>query len=201
MKTQAEFHEKLNILTAILFPDAPPSDPGPEILPSLPEGPFHETLSCFCRALAGHRDFRKGLYDIRLPEEALVKGDILLIAIEQQGVCSYGLDLPSGKILYLDPSGAAEPLDLSPEDFLLYLTALQSSGFCPCSGRIEDCSKLLKEKYPDRRITNTSGEGAVYCFEEGVVLAVTGNDAFASAADDAAMETFERLSSLEVDYF
>jgi hypothetical protein len=201
MKTQTDFHEKLDILTAILIPDASPADPGPGILPPLPEGPDRETLRCFYAALSRHREFLKGLYEICLPEEAEISGDNLIIAREQQGVCSYGLDLASGKILYLDPAGAAEPLDLSLEDFLLYLTALQSSGFCPCSGRIEDCSKLLKEKFSDRRITETSKEGAVYCFEEGVVLAVSGNDAFASAADDADMEAFERLRGLEVDYF
>ena len=201
MKTQADFQEKLNILTAILFPGPPSADTGPEILPPVPEGADHKTLLCFGRALARHREFLKGQYEIFLPEEAEISGDILTIAREQQGVCSYGLDLASGKILYLDPAGAAEPLDLSLEDFLLYLTALQSSGFCPCSGRIDGCRNLLKAKYSDRRITKTSGEGAVYCFEEGVVLAVSGNDAFASAADDAAMEAFERLRGLEVDYF
>ena len=161
MKTQADFQEKLNILTAILFPGPPSADTGPEILPSVPEGADHETLLCFGRALARHREFLKGQYEIFLPEEAEISGDILTIAREQQGVCSYGLDLASGKILYLDPAGVAEPLDLSLEDFLLYLTALQSSGFCPCSGRIEDCSKLLKEKFSDRRITDTSKEGEV----------------------------------------
>ena len=201
MKAHAEFHEKLNILTSILFPDLLPADTGPESLPPLPEGPNHETLRCFGRALDGHRDFLKGLYDIMLPQEASIKGDLLLLAREQQGVCSYGLDLPSGKVLYLDPAGNAEPLDLSLQDFLLYLTALQSTGSCPCSGRIQNCRQLLEEKYTDFRITEASGEGAVYCFEEGVILALAGNDAFASAPDDAAMETFERERSLEVDYF
>lgn len=201
MKTQADFQEKLNILTAILFPDPTSADTGPEILPPVPEGADHETLLCFGRALARHREFLKGPYEIFLPEEAEISGDILTIAREQQGVCAYGLDLPSGKVLYLDSAGAAEPLDLSLEDFLLYLTALQSTGFCPCSGRIEGCRKLLKEKFSDRRITDTSEEGAVYCFEEDVVLAVSGNDAYASARNDAAMEAFEKLRGLEVDYF
>ena len=201
MKTHEEFHEKLNILTGILFPYAPFAEPGPENLPSLPEGPYQETLRCFGRAFAGHRDFLKGLYDIMLPKESSISGDMLLLAREQQGVCSYGLDLASGKVLYLDPAGTAEPLDLSLQDFLLYLTALQSTGFCPCSGRIQNCRQLLKEKYTDFRITGASGEGAVYCFEEGVILAVAGNDAYASAPDDAAMETFERERSLEADYF
>lgn len=201
MKTHEEFHEKLNILTGILFPYAPFAEPGPEILPSLPEGPYQETLRCFGRAFAGHRDFLKGLYDIMLPKESSISGDMLLLAREQQGVCSYGLDLASGKVLYLETAGNAEPLDLSLEDFLLYLTALQSTVSCPCSGRIQNCRQLLKEKYTDFRITGASGEGAVYCFEEGVILAVAGNDAYASAPDDAAMETFERERSLEADYF
>ena len=201
MKAHAEFHEKLNILTAVLFPGASPADTDPEILPPVPGGPDHEAILCFCRALARHREFLKGLYDICLPGEAADSGDILMIAREEQGVCSYGLEKSTGKVLYLDPAGTADPLDLSLEDFLLYLTALQSSGFCPCSGRIEGCRQLLKEKYSDRRITDTSGEGAVYCFEEGVILAVVGNDAFASAAYDAAMESFERMRSLEVDCF
>lgn len=201
MKAHAEFHEKLNILTSILFPDLLPADTGPESLPPLPEGPNHETLRCFGRALDGHRDFLKGLYDIMLPQEASIKGDLLLLAREQQGACSYGLDLPSGKVLYLDPAGAAEPLDLSLEDFLLYLTAIQSSGYLPCSGKVGQCRDLLEDRFSDRRLTGAAGEGAVYCFEEGVILAVVGNDAFASAPDDAAMETFERERSLEVDYF
>lgn len=66
---------------------------------------------------------------------------------------------------------------------------------------IHECRDLLKDRYSDRRITETWGEGAVNCFEEGVILAVVGNDAYASAAGSSAVETFERLRSLEVDCF
>lgn len=37
---------------------------------------------------------------------------------------------------------------------------------------IHECRDLLKDRYSDRRITETWGEGAVNCFEEGVILAV-----------------------------
>jgi hypothetical protein len=198
--TSAEFCEKLHILTGLMFGGGPAAEAG-EPLPPLLEGPFRETLLCFDRALARHRDFLKGLYDIMVPQEASISEGILLLAREQQGVCSYGLDLPSGKVLYLDPAGTAEPLVLSLEDFLLYLTAIQSSGYLPCSGKVGHCRDLLEDRYSDRRLTGAAGEGAVYCFEEGVIIAVAGNDAYASAPADSAMETFERVRSLEVDYF
>lgn len=68
MKTHAEFHEKLGIITAILFPDASNADTGQEPRPPLPEGADHETLRSFCRAFARHREFLKGQYEVCLPE-------------------------------------------------------------------------------------------------------------------------------------
>ncbi len=206
MMTHADFREKLNLLTGILFPDPSGTDAETEIqasssAPSETGRPQSETLRLFYAAFADHQDFMKGQYDICLPGEDETAGDLLILAREQQGVCAYGLDRSSGKVLCLDPAGRAEALDLPLEDFLLYLAALQSTGYCPCGGLIRDCAYLLEEKYSDLRITGAAGEGAVYCFEEGVVLAVSGKDAYASAASGAAMEAFERLRGLEADIF
>lgn len=41
----------------------------------------------------------------------------------------------------------------------------------------------------------------VYLFEDGVILVVSGNDAFVSARDDRMMEAFEANTGFEVDCF
>ena len=206
MRADADFGEKMKILSGILFPDLPGAEKEPEtemdfFRPAGRQAEAKEVLGIFYAFFTGHRNFLKGQYEILLPGEADLSEGILRIAREQQGVCGYGLDLSSGKVMYLDPAGSAVPLEISLEDLLLALTALQSMGSRSCCGMIADCRDLLKKQYSGRRITETTEEGAVYCFEEGVVLAVSGKDAFVSAGADSAMEAFERRQGLEVDYF
>ncbi len=201
MYIDISFQEKLQVLCQCIFPDSHGRGTDKAHAQSaLVDG--NEALGAFYAAFAAHRDFMKCLYDIKLPEELAVENNIMLIALERQGVCAYGVEMKTERVLYLDhTNGVAEPLDMQIDDFILYLTAIQCTAFRPCAGTIPNGSGLINDRYHSLRITNNSGDCAVYLFEDGVILVVSGNDAFVSARDDRMMEAFEANTGFEVDCF
>lgn len=204
MNAALSFREKLNTLYHGIFCDAHKTDrePAGGIQIQTGSGEASEALGLFFALFAGQKDFMKCLYDIKLPEKLDAEDGFLLIAKEQQGVCAYGVEIATGKVFYLDDTNCvAEPLNRGMEDFLLWLIAVQCSQFRPCAGRITNCREDLETRFRSQRITANSGDGAVYCFDGGAILAITGNDALVSAKEDSAMEAFEENSGFEVDYF
>ena len=204
MQAASSFQAKLCALYPCIFPDSPNPDAGLAAgvrLPAESEAPA-QALASFYAVFGEHRDFLKCLYDLRLPAELAVEDGFMALAVEQQGACAYGVDLSSGKVFCRDRAARlAEPVDLRMEDFLLYLTAIQCTQYCACSGSVADFRPVLEERYSDRRLTDAAGSGAVYLFSEGVILVVSGNDAFVSSRDDDRMAAFEAHTGFDVDYF
>ena len=204
MNTDSRFQEKLNTLYQCIFGDVCKDDMtlvnkpcGHVVFEDLPE-----PLRLFYATFADKKDFMKCLYDIKLPDEVAIENNIMIIARERQGVCAYGVEIDNGRVIYLDDSNrVAESLNMQIDDFILYLIAIQCSGFCSCTGKIYNCFSLLEESYRNQRITNNSDDGAVYFFGEGVILAVNGKDAYVSSKDDSIMELFEEDTTFDVDYF
>lgn len=205
MNAELNYQEKLQILYRFIFDDSGFSTErelneklGTQVVS---EG-WNKALHLFYAQFAKQKSFMKCLYDIKTPEEPVVDRNFMIIAKERQNVCTYGIEIDTGKLFYLDnTNGVAEPFNMQVEDFILYLIALQCSEFCSCSGRIRNCLDTLKTKCNHNRMTNHCDDGAVFYFDEGIVLVVVENDALVSAKDDQSMKNFEEKMSFDVDYF
>ena len=112
MYADLSFQEKLHALYQGIFHDSHAHDiDEPHTQAGLED--FNEALGVFYAAFASHRAFMKCLYDIKLPEELAVENNIMLIAVERQGVCAYGVEMETERVLYLDHTNSvAEPLDM-----------------------------------------------------------------------------------------
>lgn len=144
--------------------------------------------------------FLKCMYDIIRPKELCVVDRILIIAKEHQNVCSYGIDIDTQKVIYLDESNQiTKIMESDIEDFLIYLLAVQGTEFLPCIGKV---SRKFIDKFEKNlfRVSKVAGEGAVYCGKKDIICVVAENDIFISAKNDDAMQKFEEISGLEVDY-
>lgn len=205
MIAELSFREKLHTLYRCIFNDLEITEdrelnekPGGQ---ATPEG-WNEALHLFYALFAKQKSFMKCLYDIKTPEEIVIDRNVMIIAKERQNVCAYGIEVDTGKPIYLDHTNeVAEPLDMQVDDFILYLIALQCSEYCQCSGRISNCFHVLNTKFNNNRISNQFEDGAVYYFDEGVIMVVNKNDALVSAKDDQSMESFEANTQFDVDYF
>ena len=125
------FQEKLQILYQGIFPDSHGRGIDVEHTQTDFED-FNEVLGVFYAVFSARRDFMKCLYDIKLPEELAVENNIMLIAIERQGVCAYGVEMGTGRVLYLDhTNGVAEPMDMQIDDFILYLIEMFQLSYSP----------------------------------------------------------------------
>lgn len=204
MYTNDSFQEKLNILYQCIFGDKKISVQNLNYGVSNQDFPFnwYEPMRSFYATFSQEREFMKCMYDIKTPDEVVIENNIMYVAKERQGVCAYGVEIDTGRVIYLDnTNNIAEPINMQIEDFILYLIALQSSQFCVCSGKLSDCVETLESNFSNQRVSNNRNEGAVYFFSEGVILVTVGNDAFVSSRDDSFMEAFEETTSFEVDYF
>lgn len=144
--------------------------------------------------------FLKCMYDIIRPKELCVVERILIIAKENQNVCSYGIDTDTQKVIYLDESNhITKIMESDIEDFLIYLLAVQGTEFLPCIGKVSGKFIDKFEKYLFR-VSKADGEGAVYCGKNDIICVVVGHDIFISTKNDDAMQKFEEISGLEVDY-
>lgn len=77
--------------------------------------------------------------------------------------------------------------------------AVQGTEFLPCIGKV---SRKFIDKFEKNlfRVSKVAGEGAVYCGKKDIICVVAENDIFISAKNDDAMQKFEEISGLEVDY-
>lgn len=162
---------------------------------------INEELNLFYTLFKDKKDFMKSYYDIKLPNEIITKNNMIVLAVENQNVCSYGYDMNTEKVIYIDDTNNIyESLDIEIDDFILYLIAIQCMGFLS-SAVISDCSNLLKEKYSQNKITKVSDNMAVYYFDEKVLLFVDNNNGYIAFKDDKSAQVFENNTKLEVNYF
>lgn len=144
--------------------------------------------------------FLKCMYDIACPKELCLVDRILIIAKECENVCCYGIDIDTQKVIYLDESNhIAKIVESDIEDFLIYLLAVQGIEFLSCAGKVSRKYIDKFEKYLFR-VSKFKGERTVYCGKNEIICVVVGNDIFISAKNDEAMQKFEKISDLEVDY-
>ena len=196
------FPEKLQIISDIYFGKHTQSFSEDEIV-SIEEHlqialpiPLREFYFLF----GGNSDLVKCMYYIAAPEELYVENNILMLAKEQQNVCSYGIHLDTQKPIYIDESNnITQPMDLDIEDFLIYLLALQGTAYFPCVGKIKTESAVELETYLFR-LSKTDGVRSVFCSRNGIIGVVDKSDIFLSAKNDDCMEELENTSGLEIDY-
>ena len=142
----------------------------------------------------------KCMYNIASPNELCIVDGILIIAKEYQNVCSYGMDIYTQKVIYLDESNhVVKNIELDIEDFLIYLLAVQGTEFFSCIGKVNKKFIDRFEKYL-LRVSKVNGEGAIYCGKDRMICVVTEENIFLSAKSDDIMEKFEMQSELEIDY-
>lgn len=149
------------------------------------------------------QEFLKCMYNIATLEELHVSSGILMFAKEYQNVCAYGIDVNTGKVLYIDQSNnIAEELEQDADDFLLFLLAMQTTQFLPCSAQIDtECLQSAEdlEEYLVR-ITKNLGDCSVFCNPEGIIAVMSGEEIFVSAKNDQCMDRFEMESGFEIDF-
>lgn len=159
-----------------------------------------EPLREFYLIFGGNLGLLKCMYDIAAPRELYMENNILMIAKEYQNVCAYGINIDTQKPMYFDDSNnIVNTVNLDIEDFLIYLLAIQGTEYLPCIGKTDAKFTIELEKHLFR-ISETDGEGSVFCNKSGIIGVVVENDIFLSAKNDDCMEKLENESGLEIDY-
>lgn len=157
-----------------------------------------EQLQEFYIMFGNKIDFLECLYSIISPEKLEVKNDILILAVENQGVCSYGLNVKNQKIVYFTDD-YEEEINLDIEDFILYLLAIQGTGFLECVVQTDtSCLDILNKNFI--KMSEINGNYCVYCYTDKAIGFVSGNDIFLSAQDDEIVNNIEEKYGLQFDW-
>lgn len=134
-------------------------------------------------------------YKIAIPQELYIEDNILMFAGEYQGVCSYGINIDTKELMYID-NYINEPMNDDLEDFLLYLLAIQGTEFFPRSGIIySEVSEVEKHL-----IKITDSNNSVYYNKNGIIAFHDGKEFTFSAKDDDCFEKFVNDSNLDIEY-
>ena len=202
MKSRSEFHQRLKLLYNIVSKGANITihEAAEESFPdSLPEF-LPDAMQDFYTVFGRERAFLNGIFHILPPNELTVENGLLIFAVEQQGVCAYGVETATGTVTYLDLSNhISEKVSCDLQDFLLYLIGLQSTEHFSCVCRVEltrfDAMKQTLYKVSDR-----DGKYAVFCDGESVIAVCEAQDVYLAAIDDKSMESFGKKHNLVLDY-
>lgn len=159
-----------------------------------------KALRDFYLVVGADVDILKSMYNIAAPQELYVEDNTIMLAVEYQNVCGYGIDLESERPVYFDISNnIREILEQDIEDFLVYLLAIQGTECLPCVGKISiDSVSNLKKCLS--RLTKTEGDCSVLCSRNGIIAFMAGQEVFLCAQTDAYMEALEADCELEIDY-
>ena len=202
MKSRSEFHQRLKLLYNIVSKGANITihEAAEESFPdSLPEF-LPDAMQDFYTVFGRERAFLNGIFHILLPNELTVENGLLIFAVEQQGVCAYGVETATGTVNYLDLSNhISEKVSCDLQDFLLYLIGLQSTEHFSCVCRMEhtqfDTAKQTMYKLSDR-----DGKYAVFCDGKSVIAVCEAQAVYLTAIDDESMESFGKKHNLVPDY-
>lgn len=157
-----------------------------------------EQLQEFYIMFGNKTDFLECLYSIISPENLEVKNDILTLAVENQGVCSYGLNVKNQKTVYFNDD-YKEEIDLDIEDFILYLLAMQGTSFLECVVQTDIlCLDILNKNFI--KMSEIDGNYCVYCYTDKAIGFVSGNDIFLSAQGDEIVNDIEEKYGLQFDW-
>lgn len=201
MVEKISFKEKLHIISEIYFETHKQSlfeDELARIENNL-KLKIPERLREFYLMFGEDLDLLKCMYDIALPDELYVENNILIIAKENQNVCSYGINTVTKKLVYVDSDNMAiEEINQGIEDFLIYLLAVQGTEYLDCIGTIDVSFTAEIEKHLIK--LTESNERAVLCDRASIIAVVVGDSIFICAKNDDCMESFENKTGFEVDY-
>jgi hypothetical protein len=192
------FDEKLKLISEIYFGDKDQSIFDEDIKFFEAKIGFNLPLPLrkFYLVFGNGEKLLKCMYNIAIPAELYIENDILVFAGEYQGVCSYGINIDSQELMYID-NNTIEPVNQELEDFLLYLLAIQGTEFFHCICRISIEYADIIEKF---LLRISCGDKAVYCSKDGIIGFKSGSEIIISAQNDDCMEKFENESNLELDY-
>ena len=158
-----------------------------------------ESLKIFYLMFGEKEDFLRCMYRIIPLEELEIKNNILIIAIENQGTCSYGLNIKTNEVIYFTTSDYGEKIKLDIEDFLLYLLAIQGTGFFDCVVQMDTSEAEVLDKNFSK-LSKVSGQYCVYYYSDEVIGFISGDDIFLSAKSDDIMNEIEEKYDLEFNY-
>lgn len=121
-KSPETFEDKLNAIYKIYF--------GVKINPlkkSVPEN-LPEEIKKFYQLMGSKRKIFESAYDIPKLKDIEIKDGCMVIAEEEQGVCSYVIDIQNNKVYYVSDNERTEE-QTTIGDFLIYLLVIQGTGF------------------------------------------------------------------------
>ena len=157
-----------------------------------------EPLKIFYLLFGEKEKFLNCMYKIIPLEQLKIENKIVTIAVENQGVCSYGWDIKSNKIVYF-MKGYIEEIKLDIEDFILYLLAIQGTGFFSCVAQMDISEADLLDRY-FFKISKVSGQYSVYCYHDKIIGFISKTDVFLSAKSDDIMNEVEKQYNLPLNY-
>ena len=157
-----------------------------------------EPLKIFYSIFGRKEVFLKCMYHIIPLEQLNIENEIMTIATENQGVCSYGWNFNSNKMVYL-MNNYTEEIELDIENFILYLLAIQGTGFFSCVAQMDISEADLLDKYFSK-ISKVSGQYSVYCYHDKIIGFISKTDVFLSAKSDDIMNEVETQHNLPLNY-
>lgn len=195
------FKEKLELISKIYFEQDSKNILNKDEIVSIEKKlniSIPEPLQVFYIMFGNKTDFLECLYSIISLEKLEVKNDILTLAVENQGTCSYGLNVKNQKIVYFTDD-YKEEINLDIEDFILYLLAMQGTGFLDCVVQTDtSCLDILNRNFI--KMSEIDGNYCVYCYTDKAIGFVSGNDIFLSAQGDEIVNDIEEKYGLQFDW-
>lgn len=138
MSKNMSFREKLQMISEIYFENHKQTISEEEIasVENNLQITIPELLREFYFMFGNDVNLLKCMYDIATPRELYLENNILMLAKENQNVCSYGINLDSQKPMYFDETNnVVKTVEQDTEDFLIYLLAIQGTEFMQCVGK------------------------------------------------------------------
>lgn len=196
------FKEKLELINWIYFEkDIDEKQFSEDIIATIEKNlniTIPEPLKIFYLLFGEKEKFLNCMYKIIPLEQLKIENKIVTIAVENQGVCSYGWNIKSNKIVYFT-KGYIEEIKLDIEDFILYLLAIQGTGFFNSVVQM-DISELDKLDKNFLKMSKISNQYCVYCYSDKIIGFISGNDIFISAKNDDILNEVEKKYNLKFNY-
>lgn len=181
------FEDKLNAIYKIYF--------GVKINPlkkSVPEN-LPEEIKKFYQLMGSKRKIFESAYDIPKLKDIKIKDGCMVIAEEEQSVCSYVIDIPNNKVYYVSDDERIEE-QTTIGDFLIYLLVVQGTGFMNTQAFMEATEEakkffnVFKSNNTEIYINQKRGILGFSYDEDQVLLMANKDEVFEKFIDDSGID-------------